>query len=119
LDGGIRGGPPGGARDCTLAATAGVLFGLFVDMVLQDPQIRDGVGERIAEAGLDAAWREGVQLLALRVRNIQFALPDPCVGDGEIVGDRHRQLIDRRLVLISGGKPREVSQQDRRAAEER
>ena len=44
------------------AATAGVLFGLLAGVILQDLQIRDGVGERIAKARLDAAWSKGVQV---------------------------------------------------------
>ena len=44
------------------AATAGVSFGLLAGVILQDLQIREGVGERIAKARLDAAWSKGVQV---------------------------------------------------------
>jgi hypothetical protein len=60
-----------------------------------------------------------VEFFAIRFRKIKLALPDPCAGNGETVRDRHRQFVDRRLVLVSGRQSREVSQQDRGSAEER
>jgi hypothetical protein len=84
---GVRGGPLGEARVRTLRRNGGSVMGLFVSVVLQDFQIRDRVRERIAEAGLDAVRRKDVQLLALCFGKIQFSLPNPCLGNGQIVGD--------------------------------
>ncbi|MDX6458385.1 MAG: hypothetical protein QOE55_2082, partial [Acidobacteriaceae bacterium] len=60
-----------------------------------------------------------MEFLAIRFRKIELALSDPSAGNGEIVGDRHRQLVDRRFVLVAGGQSREVSQQDGGSAKER
>src|SRR6185295_16997884 len=73
----------------------------------------------VTKPRLDSFRRERVEFFAFRFRKIELALPGPCTGNGEIVGERHRQLVDRRLVLVSGRQSREVSQQDRGSAEER
>src|ERR1700722_9881614 len=101
------------------AATAGMWLGLFAGVILQDLQIGDRVGKRVAETGFHAGGRQGVELFAVRLGKVQFGLPDPGLRNREIIGDRHRQFVDRRLVLISGGKSRKISQQDRRPAEQR
>jgi hypothetical protein len=88
-------------------------------VVFEDLQIANGVRERVPEPRLDPARRERVEFFAARFRKIELALPDPSAGNGEFVGDRHRQLVYRRLVLISGRQSREVSQQERGSAEER
>src|ERR1700722_8138963 len=60
-----------------------------------------------------------MEFFANRFRKIELALPDPGAGDGEIVGDGHRKLVDRWLVLVTGRQSRKVSQQDRGSTEQR
>ncbi len=116
---GCRRDPLGGARDWTLRRYGRSIFSHSQAMVLEYLQSSNRVRERVTEPRLDPARRERVEFFAIRFRKIELALPDPCAGNGEIVGDRHRQLVDRRLVLVAGRQSREVSQQDRGPAEER
>ena len=82
-------------------------------------QIANRIRECVAEPGPDPFRRERVKFFTVRFRKIEFALPDPGTDDGKIVGDRHRQFVDRRLVLVSSRQSREVSQQDHGSTEER
>src|SRR6202012_4872463 len=86
---------------------------------LEDLQITDRVGKRATKPGLNFFRRERVELFAIGFRKVELALAHPCVDKDKIVSDRHRQLVYRRLVLISGRESREVSQQDRGSAKER
>src|ERR1700722_2782861 len=109
----LRGGPPrerdtaealSAKRGRVASPTAGMLFGLRSGVILEDLQIGDRVGKRVAESRFHAAGRKGVQLFAMRLGKLQFGFPDPGLRNSEIISDRHRQFVHRRLVLVSGRK---------------
>lgn len=88
-------------------------------VVLEDPKIGDGVRHSESVAPPDTQRRDEVHVLTRHFGNAQLRPPDPNVHDGEIVGERHRELVHRRLVLTAGRKLREVSAHGRRTIEDR
>ena len=103
----------------TLTLAAETVFSQLRSKVLKDIQIADRISQRVTKPAFDPFRRECVEYFAIRFRKIELALPDPRTRNGEIVGDRRRELVDGRLILTAGRQSREVAQQHGWSAEER